>query len=116
MRSRVPAVLRLYGCAIDPEDADHFVEALRSDGSYASLEAAEAVRWGAAAKIDATEIEAELRDALLHVLDGRTPGLAALRDALTAAATEEPKAPHRRRLVERLHNPRQRQCGCLGDC
>ena len=109
-------MLRLYGCVIEREDADRLVEALRSDGSYTSLEAAEAVRWGSAGRIDAAEVEPELREALLRVLDGRTPGFVALRDALTAAATDEPKPPHRLRLAERLHNPRQRHCGCLGDC
>jgi hypothetical protein len=109
-------VLRLYGCEIDRDDADRLVAALRAEGSYASLEAAEAIRWGAAGKVDAVEVEPELREAILRALVGETPGLDALRAALAEAAHDGPRPPRHRRLAERLHNPWSRHCGCLGDC
>lgn len=83
-------MLRLYGCEIDRDDADRLVAALRAEGSYASLEAAEAIRWGAAGKVDAVQVEPELREAILRALGGSTPGLDALREALAQAWSNAP--------------------------
>ena len=106
-------MLRLYGCEIAPDDAGRLVAALSADGSPASLEAAAAIRWGALAKVSASELEPEIQDAILNVLADPPPGLVELREALIGVARpgREPG-----RLSRRLHNPRGRECGCLSDC
>jgi len=112
-RVRILAVLRLYGCGVTTDDTRHLVSALTAYGSAASLEAAAAIRWGAGTKVSVTDLEPELRRAILRVLEDPSPGLVELREALIRAEGRQPKAARVRR---RFHNPRRRECGCLDDC
>ena len=113
----VPLVLSIYGCEITHEDADHLVDALLSRDTAASNEAAAAIRFGSAARLSADELEPDLRAAILGVLEPPPPGLVGLRRVLDGAESRA-RAEHtrRRRLVDRLHNPRARTCTCLSDC
>jgi hypothetical protein len=106
-------VLRLYGCVVTRDDAEHLVAALIASERAASLEAASAVRWGTEWNLAVGELEPDLRDALLDALAEPPPGLVQLRAALEQSAASERGW---RRLSQRLYNPRSHHCECLSDC
>ena len=91
----VPTVLSLYGCEIAPQDADRLVDALLEHDTAASLEAAAAIRFGSAARLNADELEPDMRAAILGVLDPPPPGLVGLRREL--------KRAERRARIEHSH-------------
>jgi hypothetical protein len=113
----VPGVLSLYGCEITHEDADRLVDALLAHDTAASNEAAAAIRFGSAARLNAGQLEPDLRRAILGVLEPPPAGLVDLRRVLEHAERRaRVEQTRRHRLVRRVHNPRGRTCLCLSDC
>jgi len=60
-------MLELHGCPIDHDDAVRLYDALYTEGSPASRETAEAIRWGSIYGV-AAELEPDMRAALLRVV------------------------------------------------
>lgn len=74
--------LRLYGCAVSPEDADHLVATLIADGGQNAIAAAEMVGKGVERDLYTVGFTPAMRDAILSVLADPPDGLAELRGKL----------------------------------